>query len=895
MNCIFIFFISFILYKGVCTYAFNKKNNHTVLKKIEEKKRERKMEEELLLISKLKKLQKESFEKIYGYTSWPTSSNSDVFFERFKDLVQEEQHRREELELEEGKEEGEIEQQQHDDLFASDPPLSPLLERKSSVSRSREPRGGAAAASAHMILRVTESMIDRIAHTLLSRPRDVNMKQDLIQLHWKKEYSSFRIRQPPLGEGTYGIVSEATREDYPQGKIALKVFREEHGSKKIDVTQFGEVAWYKYLSTKDDITKGYFPSLIDYGYQSFSPPIGSMGTPSSYTQGRTSHNLWKATTLHGINMYSAIHSSRQTEARAGIRANIRDVMWQLLCGLASMHRDRVLHLDLKPANLIWDGQRVRLIDFGSASRWASALGFIPALANSRDDPISKNDAVFMDFNLPADPLITYMYRPPESIQDMVKAKDNKFPTGNCYDARADVWSVGAIMYEILTGRYFIKQEDGDSLMDILVKIWETFYNSTPTEDQIKREWPSCIDPPLVVRKLRGKFDDPTYNPPGNSNYYTYTDNLERIKDRYGQDARDILEKMLTLNPKERWTVFDLLQHPFFQERHLSSPHEYQAVKYIPANQWVRERMERVTPSRHNLFAHDRSRILKKSFSIVDPSGRRYGWSVKANSIYFFDQFLANVQKLSDPRFEIKVPDEQLCLLHRAAFAAACKWREDHLPKPLMDEQREFGMDYHERALAVMHVMGIEKLWGLSFYAYCTARMEDERLKTFMGSHNEKMKKTYEFIHRNIIMFMPTFSSLPYRHVFDIMILVLCVVFNRDPPLEGSVTLLSLEKDNLYTTLLMLTGLAMLNNEDIDQIGSKAVYWDLFERLAKKAYEYEKSKGKNLDFSITSDRHRIAVIASTIVQNLSSKFMGRGYKLKSLEKLPSKDEFIPSLG
>lgn len=89
-----------------------------------------------------------------------------------------------------------------------------------------------------------------------------------------------------------------------------------------------------------------------------------------------------------------------------------DVLKQLLDALSYMHQKQVLHRDLKPENIMitYNGNRVKIIDFG--------------FSDSDSHAINKGAAG------------TREYAAPELL------------AGKSCDARADIWSVGAIMEEL---------------------------------------------------------------------------------------------------------------------------------------------------------------------------------------------------------------------------------------------------------------------------------------------------------------------------------------------------------------------------------------------------------------------------------------------------------------
>jgi len=94
---------------------------------------------------------------------------------------------------------------------------------------------------------------------------------------------------------------------------------------------------------------------------------------------------------------------------------------QACAGLSEAHSKGVLHHDLKPSNLMIDGRGiVKLVDFGLAALVAPGV-----TADGKEDPI---------YGTPA-------YVAPE-----------RMITGGDVDHRADIYSMGALLHEMLTGR-----------------------------------------------------------------------------------------------------------------------------------------------------------------------------------------------------------------------------------------------------------------------------------------------------------------------------------------------------------------------------------------------------------------------------------------------------------
>jgi serine/threonine protein kinase len=109
---------------------------------------------------------------------------------------------------------------------------------------------------------------------------------------------------------------------------------------------------------------------------------------------------------------------------------------EVACALGAAHRKGVIHGDVKPANvLITDDGRVKLMDFGMAR-------------------LASRDSA-------ATPLVgTPAYWCPEQIM------------GKPQDARSDIFSLGVVLYEMVTGK---RPFDADSLQGICGRV----LSSTP--------------------------------------------------------------------------------------------------------------------------------------------------------------------------------------------------------------------------------------------------------------------------------------------------------------------------------------------------------------------------------------------------------------------------------
>lgn len=123
----------------------------------------------------------------------------------------------------------------------------------------------------------------------------------------------------------------------------------------------------------------------------------------------------------------------------------RDAIIPLLCALTYLHGMGIVHRDIKPENiLITANGTLKLADFGLA------------IDMYQERPVSR--------------VGTLLYMAPEVIMCPGKSEPMQYKDrlDLCYGAQVDTWSVGALTFELLTGRSPFEQETArDTLKCIL--------------------------------------------------------------------------------------------------------------------------------------------------------------------------------------------------------------------------------------------------------------------------------------------------------------------------------------------------------------------------------------------------------------------------------------------
>ncbi|MGB7069593.1 MAG: protein kinase [Pyrinomonadaceae bacterium] len=146
--------------------------------------------------------------------------------------------------------------------------------------------------------------------------------------------------------------------------------------------------------------------------------------------------------LEGETLRSAIGTSPMPVRRA------MDYGMQIALGLAAAHERGIIHRDLKPENIfITSDGRVKILDFGLAKLVQPDLPSGETFSDEITHHLSTDPGTIMG---------TMAYMSPEQVR------------GQEVDARTDIFSFGAVFYEMLTGRKaFLRESTADTITAIL--------------------------------------------------------------------------------------------------------------------------------------------------------------------------------------------------------------------------------------------------------------------------------------------------------------------------------------------------------------------------------------------------------------------------------------------
>lgn len=223
------------------------------------------------------------------------------------------------------------------------------------------------------------------------------------------------------------------------------------------------------------------------------------------------------------------------------------IMKQILSAVCYMHSKGIVHRDLKPENIMLESKatgdfNIKLIDFGTSNF------------------IKKNQKLSMKVGTP-------YYIAPEIL-------------AKSYTNKCDIWSVGVILYMLLSGS---PPFDGTDDQSILAKVKKGVY----------------------------KMDGPQW-------------------DIISPEAKDLITKMLTFNPDERISAEDALRHPWFdiaktKEKGISlekmsiiSEKPFENLRRINAKQKIQQAT--IAFLVHHVSSTDMVKELKQIFRELDTDG-----------------------------------------------------------------------------------------------------------------------------------------------------------------------------------------------------------------------------------------------------------------------------------
>ncbi|XP_027347185.1 mitogen-activated protein kinase kinase kinase 17-like [Abrus precatorius] len=195
-----------------------------------------------------------------------------------------------------------------------------------------------------------------------------------------------------------------------------------------------------------------------------------------------------------------IHGGRVPEP------NVRRYARSIVEGLIHVHQKGFVHCDIKLQNiLVFEDGEIKIADFGLAKEAGAKQG--------------KSDERFECRGTP-------LFMSPESVND------------GEYESPADIWALGCVVVEMVTGKPAWKVEKESSMWSLLLRIG-------------------------VGEEVPG------------------------IPEELSQEGKDFLEKCFVKDPRKRWSAEMLLNHPFVSDDTVPFKHVYESPRsHFEFPDWV---------------------------------------------------------------------------------------------------------------------------------------------------------------------------------------------------------------------------------------------------------------------------------------------------------------------
>jgi len=307
-------------------------------------------------------------------------------------------------------------------------------------------------------------------------------KVELNKTAW--EVPAKYLNLTPVGSGAYGQVcsavdSEVAGSDGALLKVAIKKIARPFQSAVHAKRTYRELRMLKHMNHENIV------GLIDC-----FTPVGSI---DSFT------DVYMVMPLMGADLNNIIKTQKLSDD------HVQFLVYQIVRGMKYVHSAGIIHRDLKPSNIaVNEDCELKILDFGLARPTETEMtGYVA----------------------------TRWYRAPEIMLNWMH-----------YNQTVDIWSVGCIMAEMLTGK--------------------TLFPGTDHIDQLTR-----------ILQLVGKPDDRLLTKLGSDEARNYIRSLPAMEKKNFSSvfsgaspmAIDLLESMLELDADKRITAEQTLAHPYLAQ------------------------------------------------------------------------------------------------------------------------------------------------------------------------------------------------------------------------------------------------------------------------------------------------------------------------------------------
>lgn len=285
-----------------------------------------------------------------------------------------------------------------------------------------------------------------------------------------------------IGRGCYGIVFEGRPHDQGAGEPVVAI------KKVLDAFKDGADAQRTYREVS---------YMLEFGGHSNVTKLVDV--------------LCSDTDRHLFLVMEIMDSDLQKALRCQALKDIHKplVVYQVLCALKYIHTARVMHRDVKPANILLSSAcEVKLSDFG----WAR-----------RSPCLNGPESCMTDY------ASSRWYRAPEILLQ-----------ARCYTSAVDIWAIACICGEIHQSRPLLP---GTSTINMIERIEDLLGKPIPSDI-------ASIPAELIMWQYENVQDGPPRHP------------IETLFGSEKEELVDFLQLCLQFNPAKRMSAEEALRHPY---------------------------------------------------------------------------------------------------------------------------------------------------------------------------------------------------------------------------------------------------------------------------------------------------------------------------------------------
>lgn len=289
-----------------------------------------------------------------------------------------------------------------------------------------------------------------------------------------------------IEEGTYGVVYKAV-ERRTKKMVAMKKLKLENEREGFPLTSLREIIAMTSLTASARSGTGSCPNIVPIREVVIGEKDNSVYIVMDYLDNDMSHLLSRngRFTLPFVKLY----------------------LEQLLKGIDGMHQRSFIHRDLKTSNLLIKGSLLQIADFGLTRKFlsSSTVALTPVVQ-------------------------TLWYRAPEILLGQPD-----------YDEKVDLWSIGLIMAEMISGTPIIREETEIAQLTSILSLLGRPKDCTFLKNNTSRipERFTTIDSCSIRKNIKAA--------------------IPHINDL----SMDLLLKFLEFDPAKRCSAKEALRHPFF--------------------------------------------------------------------------------------------------------------------------------------------------------------------------------------------------------------------------------------------------------------------------------------------------------------------------------------------